>query len=271
VRGFFTGTNFDGSGRSMLDWITAARGENAWGLERFYEERAFVALAPRPVEREAALARALVAAGAIMHLVEDAADPAHVRNDYRVALDEGERAYERFVAARYGRFSVPEPVPPPSRPAHLLDIIHDARSEGLADRTQRRFFSPGVLWSLDDRCYADYAEALLPEAGRAAVAALEFLFRGALELTREGDEVKVTARDVELGEGELVLLGEDQAGLRTVLGSPLKVGRTPDGGELSRIPFRGSPGLRKIAAIYRGRDAAAEKIVLTAELSAVAE
>ena len=96
-----------------------------------------------------------------------------------------------------------------------------ATAAGLANRTQSRFFSPGTLptagrysrpqavpgrresatarapcahlahyertrdgvaWSLDERCCADYAAALLPETTRYAAGALELLFRGRLDV-----------------------------------------------------------------------------------------
>src|SRR5262249_50268081 len=151
----------------------------------------------------------------LLHVVEDAADPAHVRNDYRVAMAERGAPLRSYLAQRYGRLAVPVPSGPAQPLEHLAAAIHDSAGSGLADRTQAHFFSAGPLpapgapyprpavsagaadrgyaagegvphlatwsrdaggrvrWSLDARCLADYGAALLPEAGRGALSALE--------------------------------------------------------------------------------------------------
>ncbi|MGZ3425773.1 MAG: hypothetical protein ACXVCV_03945, partial [Polyangia bacterium] len=73
VRGVFTGATFDGSGMASIDWLRS--GDNEWGLPRFFDELERSAAGATSVERDGALARALVAAGAIAHVVEDAGDP----------------------------------------------------------------------------------------------------------------------------------------------------------------------------------------------------
>jgi hypothetical protein len=64
LRGIFTGANFDGSGRSSLSWLMAPRELNDWGLLRFLDERERAIAAPSPAEREDALVKSLLAAGA---------------------------------------------------------------------------------------------------------------------------------------------------------------------------------------------------------------
>jgi hypothetical protein len=144
VRGLFTGSNFDGTGMPAIDWLLGK--DNEWGLRRFLDERERAATAAKPWERENALVRALLAAGAILHLVEDMGDPAHVRNDFRVALEADGARYERLVAHKYGRVALPEGAAgEPPRRSHLVELLHDRSGGGLADRTNRRFFSDGTL------------------------------------------------------------------------------------------------------------------------------
>ena len=85
-------------------------------------------------------------------MLEDAGEPAHVRNDFRGAFlragggspfDRGS-AFERFVADSFGQSGVPAPGKPVDRP-NVLAYITAADAQGLADRTQRRFFSDGTL------------------------------------------------------------------------------------------------------------------------------
>src|SRR5439155_20488547 len=60
LRGIFTGANFDGSGRSSLEWLAAPREVNEWGLPRFLDERERAVTAATTAEREDALVRALL-------------------------------------------------------------------------------------------------------------------------------------------------------------------------------------------------------------------
>src|SRR6185503_14284179 len=59
------------------------------------------------------------------------------------AWDRGS-AFERFVSDSYGRMGIPAPVSPIARPT-LMAFITAADGQGLADRTQRRFFSDGTI------------------------------------------------------------------------------------------------------------------------------
>jgi len=106
-------------------------------------------------------------------VLEDAGEPAHVRNDYRRAylgtpgpspFDRGSR-FEQFVAETYGRMGLPTAVKPTERPT-LMAFITAADGQGLADRTQRRFFSDG---SLPDDAIVDHgttaAEAMADARG----------------------------------------------------------------------------------------------------------
>ena len=150
LRGLATGTVFDMTGRASLVWAKA--GDNDLGLPVFHQQLARSVSAVEPVEREAALVRALLAMGGVLAALEDAGEPAHVRNDFRRAYLERtgsstwDRAsrFERFVSQRYGRSGVPAPRQVVRRPT-FDGFFAAADGGGLADRTQRRFFSDGTV------------------------------------------------------------------------------------------------------------------------------
>lgn len=299
VRGIFTGNGFDGSGQAAIDWLRAP--ENEWGLGRFLDERERAAAAPTAAARDGALARALLAAGAITHLVEDMGDPTFVRDDYRVALEADAAPYERFVTLEYGRLGVPELGGPPVKATHLLALFHAPDGSGLADRTQARFFSPGTLpsssrytrpqvapgagltgyasgavphlvrwartpdgiaWTLDERCLADYARALLPETARYAAGALELLFRGRLDVAVAHGTVAATAEEVALGRGRLSLYADVGDEPRR-LADAREVGGAAKGARLP--PLQLPAGARRIAVVFRGVDANGEPLVVVQE------
>ena len=303
VRGLFTGASFDGTGLASPAWAIAQRAVNDWGLARFLDERERSAAAASREERDDALAKSLLAAGALAHLVEDAGDPAMVRNDFRVALEADGARYDRFVAERYGRVALPDASAPPLDVKHLAELFRDGQGHGLAERTQRRFFSDGTLpsagayafpeaqpgaraagyvagdgvqhlaafrrtrdgveWTLDDRCHADYAAALLPEVAGYAAATLELLFRGRLDLEEKDGALHVTAGDFALGAGTLAIYGELPEGTRKQIFSR-PVEKAAASGELASLPR--PAGARRAAAVFRGFDAAGEPIVIVQEL-----
>ncbi|HXJ23442.1 MAG TPA: hypothetical protein VMT03_24725, partial [Polyangia bacterium] len=113
LRGAATGTTFNLTGRPSTEWLMAA--ENDVGLRVFYDQLEAAGTAAQPRARATALARALLALGGTLAVLEDAGDPAHVRNDFRTAFlgtagtgpfDRGS-AYERFVAETYGLSGLP--------------------------------------------------------------------------------------------------------------------------------------------------------------------
>jgi hypothetical protein len=150
LRGLATGTVFDMTGRASLRWTKAA--ENDLGLPVFHQQLARSVTAVEPVEREAALVRALLSMGGVLAALQDAGEPAHVRNDFRRAYLERtgtstwDRAsrFERFVSQRYGRSGVPAPREVVRRPT-FDGFFAAVDGGGLADRTQRRFFSDGTI------------------------------------------------------------------------------------------------------------------------------
>jgi len=149
-RALFTGTQFNLTGRPSTEWLRAR--ENDTGLDAFHTHLEDAIAADRPQRRATALARALMALGGVLAILEDAGEPAHVRNDYVRAylasrgpspFDRGS-PFEQFVAETYGRMGIPAGVTAVRRPT-VTAYITAADGEGLADRTQRRFFSDGSL------------------------------------------------------------------------------------------------------------------------------
>jgi hypothetical protein len=296
VRGFLTGAGFDGTGRPSLTWLEAP--DNDLGLSSFYDARERVASAATPRDRDAALAEALLVAGAILHVIEDAAEPALVRNDFREEFARSGGPFRRWVAERYGRLGVPPPSQGPLDVTHLHEIITNEDDTGLADRTAAHFFSLGTLpgsaedrfpdvkpgagqsgyvssegvphlaawrregdrvaWRLDERCYADYARVLLPLAAHAALSALEHLFRGGLTFS----DGKVIVGVVALGAGRLSFYAEDGMGRRRMIDSR-EIASAAAEDTLGDEPK--AEGTRRLVAVFRGVDIDGEPIVVSAE------
>jgi hypothetical protein len=133
-----------------LKWLASP--DNDVGVAAFYDQLDRSVASPGAATRATALARALMALGGTLAVLEDAGEPAHVRNDFRGAyqdlggsspFDRGS-SFERHVAEAYGRAGVPAPGPAVERP-NVFAFITAPDDQGLADRTQRRFFSSGTL------------------------------------------------------------------------------------------------------------------------------
>jgi hypothetical protein len=150
-RALATGTDFNLTGLPATEWLASPH--NDVGLEAFARELDAAVSGAEPAARSTALARALLALGGTLAVLQDAGEPAHVRNDFVGAYLSGEKAenpfdrgsaFERFVADRYGRVGLPAASSTVARPT-LMAFITAADGQGLADRTQRRFFSLGTL------------------------------------------------------------------------------------------------------------------------------
>jgi hypothetical protein len=131
-------------GEPAPTWMTSA--ENPAGLAGFHDQYRKAVTARTPAERERHIAGALVAAGAIAHIVGDMASPSHVRNDLAAHLerlssdrtDVGSR-FERVAALGYGRLGVPPAAEVPRLPTL------DAYARELAVRVEAGYFSAGTL------------------------------------------------------------------------------------------------------------------------------
>lgn len=150
LAGLFTGTNFDETGEPADRWIGSR--ENEQSVPEALRRLRLQATAPTPRERDAHLARALLALGGAVHVLQDMASPSRVRNDYRAAhlaragasVFDRASAFERWVALARGS-TAPDPGPPGPPRAHARDFFRAADGLGLADFTARHFFSPGTL------------------------------------------------------------------------------------------------------------------------------
>lgn len=135
------------------DW--AASASNPMGLTGFLDQYEKAIRAGTPGERARALAGALVAAGAVMHVLGDLGSPSHARADVAAhraqvsdALGDTGARFERLVAIGWGRLGVPAAATIPSRPtfrAFFTAAGDDVASAGLADWTAAHFFSEGTL------------------------------------------------------------------------------------------------------------------------------
>ena len=131
------------------DWVVDKH--NPFNLDAFLEHYARAASAATPGERSRHMAAALIAAGAMLHVLADMGSPARVRDDWKSFLeplgggpyDLGSR-FERIAALSYGRLGVPAPSRTVTR-TRLRDFFTAKSADGLADETSNTFFSPGTL------------------------------------------------------------------------------------------------------------------------------
>jgi hypothetical protein len=150
LRGMATGTGFSFEGEPSLNWLDEQ--SNDVGLLTFHQQMERALADPDPAQRSSALARALLALGGVLTVLEDAGNPAQVRNDFRATYLKGrssspfDRAskFERIVADLYGQLGVPAPGRVVRRP-NLRAFFTASDGQGLADRTQSRFFSDGTV------------------------------------------------------------------------------------------------------------------------------
>lgn len=152
IRAAITGTlgriTVPSRGVPAPDWVTSP--DNPLGLAGFHDQLAKAVRAATPGERSRHLAGALVAAGAIVHVLEDMGSPSHVRDDLEAHLarlgpandDLGSR-FERVAALAYGRLGVP-PAEPIARPTLRAFFTADD-GKGLADVTASSWFSASTL------------------------------------------------------------------------------------------------------------------------------
>jgi hypothetical protein len=136
-------------GLAAPEWVVHAG--NPMNLEGFVAQYARAVASVTPAERSRHMAGMLLAAGAILHVLQDMGSPAHVRNDLAAHLDRvghdafdvGSR-FERVAALAYGRLGVPVPSMEITAP-RLRAFFTTDKSTGLADRTSQRFFSAYTL------------------------------------------------------------------------------------------------------------------------------
>lgn len=138
------------SGTPAPDWITDPA--NPMGLTGFIDQYDKAVRSRTPGERSRHMAGALVAAGAMLHVLQDMGSPSHARNDLAAhierigddSLDAGSR-YERIAALAYGRLGVPSPRAPIRAASLRTFFTNSEQGTGLADITARSWFSAGTL------------------------------------------------------------------------------------------------------------------------------
>jgi len=138
-------------GMPAPDWITAK--QNPFNLDSFLAQYAKAVSAKTPGERSRHMAAALLAAGAMLHVLGDLGAPSRVRGDEESHLepmgagpdDLGSR-FERIAALAHGRLGVPAASRVITRP-RLRDYFTGATKDGdgLADVIARSYFSPSTL------------------------------------------------------------------------------------------------------------------------------
>ena len=120
------------------DWVTDK--ENPFNLSGFLDQYAKAVTGATPGERSRAMAGALVAAGAMIHVLGDLGNPSRVRGDDEAHFqqlgggpdDLGSR-FERIAALAYGRLGIPAPSRVITR-QHLRDYFTSADGAGLRGR-----------------------------------------------------------------------------------------------------------------------------------------
>ncbi|MEZ4404825.1 MAG: hypothetical protein R3B06_32855 [Kofleriaceae bacterium] len=142
------------AGVAAPDW--AASGDNPLGLPGFIDQYDKAIRAATPGERGRHLAGALVAAGAMLHVLGDLGSPSRTRGDSAAFFDPlgdaafaGDRGsrFERLVAIGWGRLGVPAAADVPAR-THFRDFFTGAgtgTTGGLAEWSAHRFFSEHTL------------------------------------------------------------------------------------------------------------------------------
>lgn len=149
--GIFTGANFNLNGKSVLSW--ARHKHNDMSLPRHLSHRLRALVATTRTARRHHLAMALLTAGALLHLLQDMAVPAHVRNDFaatymarrsNIDLDRSS-AYETLVRKRYGRSGIPKASGTIPKFSRFNAFFKNSHSTGLAQQTQRGHFSLGTV------------------------------------------------------------------------------------------------------------------------------
>lgn len=136
-------------GMPAPDWITSK--DNPFHLGAFMDQYSKAVSAATPGERSRHMAAALIAAGAIIHVLGDLGSPSRVRGDEAAHFeplgggpdDLGSR-FERIAALAYGRLGVPAPSRVITR-EHMHDFFSANDGGGLADIVARAYFSPNTL------------------------------------------------------------------------------------------------------------------------------
>ena len=125
--------------------------DNSMGFVGFGEQFRKAVKSATQGERDRHLAGALLAAGSMLHVLQDMGSPAHVRDDVAAHQertgtnyhDRGSR-FERIAALAFGRLGIPRASVAPELPT--LDAhFSNAAASGLADIVESNYFSNNTL------------------------------------------------------------------------------------------------------------------------------
>lgn len=131
------------------DWVVDPK--NPLSVDAFFRQYHKALLAGSPAERARHMAAALLAAGAVLHVLGDVGTPSHARADAAAHFeplsaqqgDVGSR-FDRIAALAFGRLGVPAPSRVVTRTS-VRAFFTSADGQGLADWVTSRFFSAGTL------------------------------------------------------------------------------------------------------------------------------
>ncbi len=168
-------SGFAGEGPTALAWL--ADTDDPWAPAGLQAQLQQASLAATPAQREQAMALAMVATGALLHVIQDLSMPAFARGDLlgtRMPLSEDRRdrgsPLSEYARITFGR-AMPQPLPSSGRePEPATDLrsllLGDATGEGVIEFAAGHFLSDGSLPAprrLDD--------GLTPAAAAAALLA----------------------------------------------------------------------------------------------------
>lgn len=133
------------------DWAVSK--DNPLGLTGFLDQYEKAVSGATPAERGRATAGALVAAGAVLHVLGDLGSPTHTRSDEAAHLaklgagDDAGSRFERLTAIAWGRLGVPAAIALPTRANFraYFTAAGDGTTAGLAEWSSTHFFSDGTL------------------------------------------------------------------------------------------------------------------------------
>ncbi len=124
---------------------------NSMGYKGFGDQFRKAVKSATQGERDRHLAGTLLAAGSMLHVLQDMGSPAHVRDDLESQQDQIGTNYhdrgsrlERIAALAFGRLGIPRASAAPTLPT--LDAhFSNAAASGLADIIEGNYFSSGTL------------------------------------------------------------------------------------------------------------------------------
>ena len=302
-RQLFAGAAMDGTGLSSVDWLASP--DNSLGQNAFFAAYERRVTHPDPKVRQTALSLSLLSLGAMLAVLEQAGDPAFVHNDLASVLSADFSGYVSARYGRAGVPSPNESVEPPVRFADLL-FEREGRKTGLAEQTASRFLSKsalgsldvktllsgrfgvegylarqsirhGIRWhlepggktelTLDERCFAEHAAALLPKIGSYARAGLDFLLRGDLKMTLgPTGELSLTLLDQALGSGVLTVFGETAEGQRSELTKMATLPTRPGVLGVVSLADKIGPGHTRLVLFWKGQDRNGQPLFSSAQL-----